>query len=372
MARKKRVEEEVNPNEWLNTYSDMVTLVLCFFVLMYTAATPDDAKLQWILQAFASNGKYMNPVVQDAQPTEISEEGDGNSDFPLQASQTDGDRPSIGSMPMSFDQLFNWISESVESDEALSSSASVSQSNGRIYIRFDSDVMFGPDSYALLPAGKNALIKIYPGIKAVQKYVKSVEVSGHTADLKTSNSLINDWDLSSMRAATVTNFLDYGAGMVSHDKFKTIGYAETQPYYPNDTDENRAKNRRVELVIIRNDYAVKDTMIVNDILKYDYNLSPTPGGPDDSRITQPGSFDKSTQIRNAIYDKYNVDQKNRKTDDGSGGGDGDDDTDEFGPTIPGELVITDDMLDPSATSASAESSGGSEATGTAASAESSS
>jgi len=342
MARKKRAEEEINPNEWLNTYADMVTLLLCFFVLLYTASTPDEAKFQWILQAFQNNGQFVNMVVAQDPPDILSEPKDGNEDFPP-ISDTEGTDPSIGQMPMSFDQLFNWISESVDANN-LSSSVSVSQSAGRIYIRFDSDVMFAPNSYKITPAGENMLNKIYPGIRAVKKYVKTVEVSGHTADVGNLFGGINDWELSSMRGATVTTYLDYWAKMVEHSKFKTSGYAETQPYYPNDTEEGRAKNRRVELVVIRNDYALNDTAIVSDVLKYDFNLMPTPGGPDDTRNQQPGNFDKSTQIMEAIYDKYNIRPEDRENADG-----GDVTTPDFGPTIPGLPVITPDMLEPTAT-----------------------
>ena len=60
---KKKSESKIDPNAWMSTYSDMVTLLLCFFVMLYAASTPDETKWQYIFQNFTNSGKYVNPFV---------------------------------------------------------------------------------------------------------------------------------------------------------------------------------------------------------------------------------------------------------------------------------------------------------------------
>ncbi|MDR0197615.1 MAG: flagellar motor protein MotB [Oscillospiraceae bacterium] len=349
MARKKKPEEATNTDAWLTTYADMISLMLCFFVLMYIISTPDEKKWQWVVQALSNSGEYINTVVdEDTEKDPTDSEGNVNNP-PFDVSD-DGTIPGVpGRLPMTFDQLFNWVSNAVTS-ENLTSSVSVSESAGRIYIRFDSDVMFEPDKWELTPEGVRILNTFYPGIRAVQSYIKTVEVSGHTAAVVSSR--IDDWQISAMRATRVTEFLDYWRNMVPHDKFKVVGNAENEPYYPNDTEEGRAKNRRVELVIIRNDYQPDETAILSDVLKYDYNLTPYPGGPDDSRNPEPGDFDRDDSIYQSIVGKYNNDEDDSATATAppSGG--------DFGPSIPGDDVITPDMLDPDKTATGTPDSSG--------------
>ncbi|MDR0222893.1 MAG: flagellar motor protein MotB [Oscillospiraceae bacterium] len=336
MARKKKPEEPTNTDAWLTTYADMISLMLCFFVLMYIISTPDEAKLQWVISALTNtSGEYIDIVVNEQVPENPEDDGEGDVDNPPFDIPSTGDVPGVpGNLPMTFDNLFNWVSNAITSNN-LGGSVSTSEAAGKIYIRFDSDVMFRPDSWELTTEGMRLLNTFYPGIKSVQSYIQTVEVSGHTAAVNSTR--IDDWEISSQRAVSVTDYLDYWRNMVPHEKFKTVGNAQNDPLYSNDTEEGRAKNRRVELVIIRNDYQPDETAIISDLLKYDFNLLPVPGGPDDGRTSQPGDFDSEQQIRESILGKYTEDDDDLTAP--SGGGD-------FGPSIPGGFEITDDMLDP--------------------------
>ena len=65
---KRRAESGEEKGNWLDTYADMVTLLLCFFVLLYSASSVDETKWQYIYQSFTSSGSYINPFVMDEQP----------------------------------------------------------------------------------------------------------------------------------------------------------------------------------------------------------------------------------------------------------------------------------------------------------------
>ncbi|MCL2633516.1 MAG: flagellar motor protein MotB [Oscillospiraceae bacterium] len=338
MARKKQAAAGENTEGWLTTYADLISLLLCFFVLMYAASTPDEAKMQWILQSMTQiSGTYVNVVKVD-DPVADSDNDVNDFAAPDLPSDPEGAPGIPGHLPMTFDDLFNWVSDAI-ADSGMEASVSTQMAAGRLYIRFDSEIMFAPDSYELLPGGIRALNVIAPGIKAIGDYIKLVEVVGHTADAPGSVSMVNDWTLSSMRAVSVTSYLDWGlpphiGRMVDSEKYEPIGKAQYDPYYPNDTEEGRAKNRRVELVIIRNDFDLNDTEIITDILKYDYDLGPLPGSMDDGREAPPGIYDRIAQIESNIRDKYNVDDILESSPGGN----------EFGIAPGGVTTITPDML----------------------------
>lgn len=87
MSRKKKQEVKQGLDEWMATYSDMVTLLLCFFVLLYASSTPDETKFQYIFQSFNSQGKYINPFVTEDYNDGDSktDEEDGTSNVPANA-----------------------------------------------------------------------------------------------------------------------------------------------------------------------------------------------------------------------------------------------------------------------------------------------
>ena len=302
MARKNKPKSDTNTDGWLTTYADLLSLLLCFFVLMYTASTPDEARLQWILRSMSSlTGEVINHVIVD--PMDDSSKGDEDFTGPDPAEASEGDVVGVpGPSPLTFDDLFNWVSNVIDTND-LSTSASVGMEQGKLHIRFDSDIMFAPDSYELLASGRRALNLISPGIRAVNDFISSVEVAGHTAAVPAGmRSGIHDWFLSSQRAVTVTNYLDFWVRMVDSEKFQTAGYGQYRPIKPNDIEDNRSQNRRVELVITRNEHLVERTAEVIDMLNHDYRLGASPGGGRQGQTAE----EQVNQIRNNLYSRYGV------------------------------------------------------------------
>ena len=303
MAKKKVKIIHTGVDEWMSTYGDMVTLLMCFFVLLYAASTPNETKFQYIFQSFNSQGKYVNPfVLEDINEGTAESDGEGNTDIPANAGQgtTKSDTDAMG-LPNNFDELFAWASQAASSSE-FADNIDVSQSSSsRINIRFDSSVMFEPDSAVLLPSGRAALRTMMPGIKALSDYIKSIKVQGHTAQ---GLSAVNDWDLSSARACSVLKYMDYNV-VVPSERFIAEGRAQYDPVEDNGTEEGRAKNRRVELIITRNEEAVEDTAIIQDMLMYDYGITNAQSDSIDRTDLNGGTVsDTVQQIIAGLDDKY--------------------------------------------------------------------
>ena len=299
MAKKKE-RPKIDPNAWMNTYSDMVTLLMCFFVLLYASSTPDPVKWQYIFQSFTSSGTYINPFVQASDPELVNSESDeGNSLEPPGMGEKDHDITN-SELPTSFNELAGWVSGQIASSEFSEDQISVSvSSSGSITIRFSDSVLFGPNSAELTRQGREAVGMFIPGLSALNDFIARVNVGGHTADIGVPSE-VNDWSLSSARAVAVLNFMNYRR-TVDPEKFKAEGYAQYSPIADNSTPEGQAQNRRVELVITRNNNNAHTNAVIEDILKYDYGIGQIGQG-----TPATDTKDAVEQIIDSLETKYNT------------------------------------------------------------------
>jgi chemotaxis protein MotB len=267
MARKKNGPViKKGLDQWMATYSDMVTLLFCFFVLLYASSSQDETKFQYIAQAFATGGDFINTVVGPRNNIIPPENTQGNSDLPpVSAGQGSGATSQMGAgdQANTFEDLYNWVAAAVDQSD-MRESVSVEGNENTIRISFQNDVLFDPDTAVLKASGRAALDLLSPPLRLANMLIKRVEVQGHTAAGGTSP--VNDWDLSSIRASTVVNYID-SKGVVDSDKFVSEGYAQYDPIDP----LNPARNRRVEITITRNDILDEETDVLLGILQFDYN-----------------------------------------------------------------------------------------------------
>ncbi|MGN0650706.1 MAG: flagellar motor protein MotB [Oscillospiraceae bacterium] len=269
LAKLQKKPAEDHSNDWLSTYSDMVTLLLTFFVMLYASSSVDEQKWQYIYQAFQSRGKYLNEYVDSPNPN--ATEGSYITDNDPEYSGGDGE------LPQSFDTLYQYLTDYV-SQNNLASSISVDKGAAHITIRFANSVFFDGNSAVLKQSGKDVINGIAPGIKAVQNAIQRVTISGHTAQVLVPSE-INDFELSSDRAVSVVKFMDY-TKVVSTEKFRTKGCGYSEPIADNSTEDGRAKNRRVEIEIIKSNLDMTDPAVVQDILAHDWKLPTNQFDPD--------------------------------------------------------------------------------------------
>lgn len=292
MAKLPPKKEEGNSQEWLNTYADMVTLLLTFFVLLFACSNLDETKLQYVFQEFKARGRYINNVVANQDPN--AEDTGGITD---NKDNVGGE----GTMPQSFEELYTYLADYIDSNN-LSNSVAVEQGAAHIKIRFDNSIMFDGDSYFLKAEGRALLDAWAPAFRAMDFMISRNTISGHTS---VGTSLQNDWQLSSMRASAVATYMQTNK-MMKADKMRTMGCG---PYEPDPDADVPAKNRRVEMLLLKNELDITDMNVIMDILKHDYNIGSAMFDPDnqkpvDTSKLPPGSADK---IVATIKDKYKDD-----------------------------------------------------------------
>lgn len=290
MAKLPPKKSEDGGGDWLNTYADMVTLLLTFFVLLFACSNLDETKLQFVFQEFKNRGKYINQVVAEQDPSAVKDKG-GTTD-------TTEEIGGEGTMPESFEELYIYLAEYIDNNN-LAQSVSVEQGEAYINIRFDSSVMFDGDSYYLKQEGKDILDGMIPGIRAIKSMISRDTVSGHTS---VGTSIVNDWMLSSMRAVSVVNYID-SQGMLETEKYVVQGHGPYQPI-----SDVPAENRRVEMMLLKSDLDFTDVKVIQDILEHDYHMDnaifdPNKTQQEPSKLP-PGSVDK---IIASIKDKFSSD-----------------------------------------------------------------
>ncbi len=140
----------------------------------------------------------------------------------------------------------------------------------RMIIALGDKILFDPGKTDLKPDGKDALTQVTAVLKDMQG--RNFQVAGHTDNVPIkSPKFRSNWDLSTARAVEVTNFM-ISSGLEGK-RLSAAGYADQSPVAPNDTPENKAKNRRIEITLVPN---LEDLPPIDDALK---DAPPTASAP---------------------------------------------------------------------------------------------
>lgn len=253
MTRRRRRAEEssnINENVWLITYSDLVTLMLTFFVLLYSFSTLD-------------NIKWKNVVVSIQGALGVLDGGTGFNDGPPGSNPGDN-QLNDGEKEQDIDNLnhvdeFKKFQEEMKKLENIQTqlgnylntkgltSISLSVEERGLIIRFEDSVLFSKGRADLLPQAIEVLNEIVTILKNTEN---SIRVEGHTDNLPINTERFpSNWELSTSRATNVLRFM-INKGL-NGKQLSAVGYGEYRPLAANDSEENRRKNRRVDIVILR-------------------------------------------------------------------------------------------------------------------------
>lgn len=229
-------ERKPGSGNWLTTYSDLVTLLLVFFVLLYVM-TPgiDESTFNDIIAHFQNS----NSVV--LEKSSASEQSDDNT----------------------LRQEWQQVEQFLE-NRGFSQEVDIEKTEEGVKITLNDSLTFDSGSAELLERSKIVLERI---AQAIKTDVREVKTHGHTDDVPISESSIyrTNWHLGAARAVSVVLFLNSKSELDS-DKFEASSYGEFRPVASNDTPEGRRRNRRVEIYI---NYEQEKEMIEIDTTKID-------------------------------------------------------------------------------------------------------
>lgn len=237
MRRRRRLELDHDPHDrWLISYADFITLLFAFFVVMYAVSAVNESKYR--VMADSLGGAFGKPVAQVGPPV------------PLPTGTPPQVKPRPVTPPISAERSHMSAVASnlmdVMAPLVKEGKVRVTQSRRGVSIEINANVLFAPGQ-AQLEANSLAVLR------AVAEQLKQepfkLEITGHTDVMPISNSAFaSNWELSAMRATSVVRLL--AANGIAPDRLSAIGREASQPVASNALAEGRARNRRVELMIL--------------------------------------------------------------------------------------------------------------------------
>ncbi|ARI76777.1 flagellar motor protein MotS [Halobacillus mangrovi] len=237
--------------KWMTTYADMITLILVFFVLLFSMSQINLVKFDAVAESFKNRmifDFYPSPLI-NKHPTEqskIKENGEKNNEFELPLEDPDN-MAEIQKEEEKLEDLKKEIDQYLE-DNQLNDLISANETERGIVLVLEEQLLFETSKAEILDSAKPFLSKVGTLLKNIPNFVK---VEGHTDNRQISTYRYpSNWELSAARASSVIRYLLSNTEKLSPERFTAVAYGETKPVAPNDSEENWRKNRRVEIVIL--------------------------------------------------------------------------------------------------------------------------
>jgi chemotaxis protein MotB len=258
MARRVIQEDVINRDRWMVSYADFMTLLLSFFVVMYSVSQLNEDKYRVLTrtmeQAFKIPEMAIDPIqigvpVTAVNPGVVEHSLESPEQKPSSGRTEEQEQKATTSEPQ-LPEEFRRISREVQqqfSDLIAKDLVSVQGNEEWLEIELKSSLLFQSGE---AEAGVDAV----PIMEALAATVRDsglpVRVEGFTDDQPIASEIYpSNWELSSARAASIVKMLALNG--VAASRLAAIGYGEFQPVSTNDTEEGRAENRRVVLMISR-------------------------------------------------------------------------------------------------------------------------
>ena len=239
---------------WIVTFADLATLLLTFFILLLSFAEMDVEKYRAMANSMAV-AFGSNQVLGDAvggSPLTLIESDTVSLPEPMETAtdepefideRAEADAPT--KIPAGVIDLASRMIEELE-PEVASEALSVNYDESRVVIRFSEEAAFRSGEAAIKPGMMPIIERV---VEVLSGCTGDVLVAGYTDDRPiASGRYRSNWDLSAARAVSVVHELVLNR-QVPAERVVAAGRAETNPLAPNDSPENRAKNRRVEIAI---------------------------------------------------------------------------------------------------------------------------
>ncbi len=224
-------------DSWLATYGDMVTLLLCFFVLMYSMSVVDakkfDATFSSVRDTFGGN------QMENVKSAQITNDESAEQADPVRVREE-----LLEAQKQTYDQIISFISQQKMDDKI-----SATLDEGKIILRVPDDVLFDKGTEYLSSQAEPVLFTLLQIFH--EKREQTINIKGYSdnSPVPTGSRFYDNWELSALRAVNVLRYY-ISAGIGSH-RITATGMGELEPLVPNNSEINKARNRRVEFVLER-------------------------------------------------------------------------------------------------------------------------
>ncbi|AQR97902.1 flagellar motor protein MotB [Clostridium saccharoperbutylacetonicum] len=238
MSKKKQHHEEHVDEAWLLPYSDMLTLLLALFIVMFAMGKTDSAKLKAMSKSFniifAGGQGVMQSDGNSMIPMENTSEGSGKSDAEVEQDK--------------MTEIKKMIEQEI-GKEGYADKIKVELNGDGLDITIQDVVLFNSGQADVHQNVAPLMSKISSMLHGLDNQIKVV---GHTDNVPISNSRYrSNWELSAERAVNVRELMVSGSYGLNPQKVSIQAWADLKPKAANDTEDGRAQNRRVEILVAR-------------------------------------------------------------------------------------------------------------------------
>lgn len=245
MRRKRRAKEDSGSGgtSWLTTYSDLVTLLMCFWVLLYSMSILDIKKFEALKSSIRSafSGEVSILPVHDA-------------DSVISITPYEDNEPDVGDSGDNEAQRLETIKDAKADIQGfvdkmgLNENIKVIEEEAKIILRMDSLILFDTGKADIKSSAEEIIEKLGVILESLDT---EIMVQGHADDRPINTAIFpSNWELSTKRATNVVKFLIDRCGL-EEKNLTAAGNAEFKPIAPNDTEYNMQKNRRIDIVIFK-------------------------------------------------------------------------------------------------------------------------
>ncbi len=230
-------DDEPSAPFWMTTFSDLVTLLLAFFVMIVAMSEVEVKKFKEALSYFQGRtGMLRGEMVVSTAGTQAKQ-----SRHEVSAEQAER-----------YEELLKYLEESQLDDKV-----EVQLTQEGLFVSITDSVMFASGRTELVEPSRTILRKV---ANVLRDDVQAVIVEGHTDDRPIRNARFpSNWELSAARATSVVRFLNTSDYALDSDQYVAIGYGEYHPRDTNTTPAGRALNRRVEILFSWEPWQIRST-----------------------------------------------------------------------------------------------------------------
>jgi len=232
MARKRKNKDDDTDSNWMTTFSDMMTLLMTFFVLLYSMSTIDAQKFKAAVSSLRENmGILSGGRTMTEQP--MVESGSMGSEITPSPHQN---------LTVARQEIQQYVQE-----KNLQDRVNMEMTQRGLVVRFTGQILFEVGEAEIRNEGRDVLDKVATVLKEMPN---NVMIEGHTDNLPiATEEFPTNWELSTARATEVIKYFIEDPG-INPKRLSAAGYSKYRPIKPNNSPENRALNRRVEVVIL--------------------------------------------------------------------------------------------------------------------------
>jgi len=259
--KKKGVDDGGVP-EWMVSYGDVMSLLLTFFVLLFSFSTIDAQKWKELVNSFT--GEVSVIEIEQKEETAvinltdyktgaddaIIDKPENREDIATDPADIDNPEDEVSIEDEQFEEIYEKIQEIADNNN-IDAEFQVIKTLDKIILRFDNQLLFASGEATMDSTALDVLAEISPVINDYEDLISTLMVEGNTDNVPVKNLIYKDnFELSTQRALVVLYYLRDDVGFPP-DKLVSVGRGEYNPIADNTTEEGRSQNRRTDIILVK-------------------------------------------------------------------------------------------------------------------------